>query len=226
MSFDNVAWRPMHYSISVEIGSDFADAEPGSPMHWQHNNVGFWSREEARLLRDIAAQFRGHWIEIGSHTGWTAAQIVAAGATVTTIDPMFASPSFFQQFARNMNAEMCAGQVIPWPGQSDWYFEHWVDHRFIGGLIDGDHDHPHPLRDAINCYRQLEQRGVIVLHDFRGPGPWAAGEYLAKQGMQYKIYGSVHMVAVFWRGEFTPPPEIVEGNTNWTMNYGLPEWMK
>lgn len=229
MSFNHVSWRPLHYSIGVEICSDFADAAPDDPLHWWHNNVGFWTRGEAKLLRDIAAQFQGHWVEIGAHTGWTAAQIVAGGAHVTSIESMFSYWPFYKRFSENLASELAAGKVMPWSGRSDWYFEHWDNQdgrKFIGACIDGDHEAPHPLRDAINCFDRLEDRGVILLHDFRGPGPWEAGEYLAKQGMEYKIYGSVHMVGVFWRGDFTPPPEIREGKTSdeWIRHYGKPDW--
>lgn len=229
MSFANVLWRPLPYSIGVEIGSDFADVPVSDPLHWHHNNVGFWSRGESKLLREISAQFQGHWVEVGAHTGWTAAQIVAGGSFVTSIESMFSYWPFYKRFSENMGRELADGKVMPWSGRSDWYFSHWDKHdgrKFAGACIDGDHEEPMPYRDAVNCYERLEDRGVIVLHDFRGPGPWSAGEYLAKRGMQYKVYGSVHMVGVFWRGRFDLPPEIHEGRTDWVRNYGRPDWVR
>jgi hypothetical protein len=232
MSFDNVKWRPMHYSMGVEIGSDFTDKPEGDPLRWQHENVGFWSQGEAKLLRQIASQFDGHWLDIGAHTGWTAAHIAKWGHThVTSIEPMFMDYLFYERFVENLQDEISQALVMPFPGTSDLFFNQWGDdpaRKFAGACIDGDHDKPHPLRDAVHCLDRLEDRGVIVLHDFRGPGPWDAGEYLAEQGMQYKVYGSVHMVGVFWRGDFTPPAEIAEGKTHadWILHYGLPNWAK
>ncbi len=224
----------MHYSIGVEIGSDFADApecdaKVQSSPRWQHENVGFWSRGEAQLLRWVAWEMRGHWLDIGAHTGWTASNLVIGDAkSVVSIDPMFSDRGFYQRFAENVGFELAAGRIMPWAGLSRDFFKSSILSDFSGVIIDGDHESPNPENDARNCFGRLAERAVVLLHDFRGPGPWAAGEYLEKQGMQYKIYGSVHMVGVFWRGEFAPPPEIAEGKSSdeWIQHYGKPEWAK
>ena len=231
VSFDNVRWRVMPYSIGVEIGSDFADAPEsdakieGSPR-WQHENVGFWTRGEARLLQQIAAEFPGEWLEIGAHTGWTATQLIKGGARVVSIDTMFNDRQFYRRFAENMGVQLAAGQVMPWAGLSNDFFRCSILKDFSGVLIDGDHDEPNPENDARKALPRLKERGCIVLHDFRGPGPFAAGKFLFDQGLKMQVYPSVHMVAVFWRGDFDLPPQISEGETDWAAHYGLPEWAK
>jgi hypothetical protein len=221
--------------MGVEIGSDWQDKTPGDPVFGLYRDgCGFWTKGEVGLLESIAAEFRGRWLEIGGHTGWCAKHIAAAPRTfdqnfVVSIEPMLINPEWYRRFSDNLAYHYGEGHsnaIMPWAGKSDDYFRISDTRQFVGACIDGDHEHPHPLRDAINCFNRLEDRGVILLHDFRGPGPWEAGEFLASQGMQYKIYGSVHMVGVFWRGEFTPPAEIAEGKSSdeWIQHYGRPGW--
>jgi len=223
--------------MGVPIGSDWQDKAADDPVFGLYTTCGFWTRGETALLADIAAQFVGHWIEIGAHTGHCTAHIAEANwrdpeckGTVTAIEPMFGLREWFERFVENVDGgRICgpwnSGYVMPWAGRSDQYFAIHGG-KFDGCLIDGDHEAPHPLNDAIACYERLNERGVIILHDFRGGSIWDAAKYLVDQGMNWRVYPSVNMVFVAWRGEFTPPPDIQEGDTDWAKHYGLPEWAR
>ena len=237
MSFDHVAWRALPYSMGVEIGSDWQDKAPDDPIFGLYRTCGFWTKGETRLLMDVAFQAKGAWLEIGAHTGWCTNALVKpfdrylGAGLVVAIEPMFSLPRWYRRFTENLaeyhdNGPM-DGMVMPWAGRSDQYFAIWDGaggRTFDGCLIDGDHCDVNPLNDAIGCYERLNERGVILLHDFRGPDIWNAGKYLADRGMQWRVYPSVHMVFVAWRGAFEPPPDIQEGDVDWAKHYGLPEW--
>jgi len=228
MSFDHVLFRTMPYSIGVEIGSDWQDKPEGDPVFGLYRDgCGFWTKGEIALLESIVKQFGGRWLEIGAHTGWCTYFISKWAEFVISIEPMFSLPEWYQRFYDNTIDH--ARRVMPWAGRSDEYLKVWDGaggRTFDGCVIDGDHCDVNPLNDAIGCFARLNERGVILLHDFRGPDIWDAGKYLADQGLQWRVYPSVHMIFIAWRGDFTPPPDIQEGTRNWAENYGLPDWAK
>lgn len=229
MSFEYVAWRPLPYSMGVPIGMDWQDKPENDPIF---RRSGFWTEAETKLLNLVAAHFLGaEWIEIGAHTGWCTNVLKRYGLRVTAIEPMFSVTDWYRRFADNVgqNFSGVPRTIMPWAGRSDQYFACWDGgggRTFDGALIDGDHEAPCPENDARNVFDRLNERAVVLLHDFRGPAVWDAAKYLVDRGMNFKVYPSVHMVCVCWRGEFTPPPVFQEGETDWAKHYGLPGWAK
>jgi hypothetical protein len=228
LNFANAIWHPRGYSGGVPIGSDWADKPEGDPKFGLYKNCGFWSRGEVALLGQVARQFPGRWLEIGSHTGWCAGHLVASGCDVISIDPGFLDEEWYERFRANLAEELAGVRVIPFAGRSAEFFNIWELHpekMCTGSLIDGDHDAPNPLEDAKGSYARLADRGVIALHDFRGPAVWDAAKWLVDQGMQFRVYPSVHMVCLCWRGSFDPPPDIQEG-PDWRRIYEVPAWVR
>lgn len=243
MNFQHVIWRPLPYSMGVPIGSDWQD-KPDTDEWRIYRECGFWTEAETQLLTQVAQQFKGKWLEIGAHTGWCTHALVCRstgpylcddqGISVVAIEPMFSKWEWFERFCWNQaeyheNGPLDMGHIMPWAGRSDQYFATWDGgggRTFDGALIDGDHAGGVPLADAKGVYDRLNPRGVVLLHDFRGPEVWDAAKYLVDRGMQFKVYPSVHMVCVCWRGDFTPPPVFHEGDVNWEKHYGLPGWAR
>lgn len=217
--------------MGVPIGSDWQDLPEGHEFTL-YKTCGFWTAGETNLLREVAARFIGaKWIEIGAHTGWCTSILGRYGLMVTAIEPMLSSTDWYRRFVDNCGPDFSglARTIMPWAGRSDEYFSIWDGgngRTFDGALIDGDHNEPCPLNDARNVFDRLNERAVVLLHDFRGPAVWDAAKYLVDHGMKFKVYPSVHMVCVCWRGEFDPPPVFREGDTDWSAHYGLPEWAR
>lgn len=235
MSFDHVAWRPLPYSMGVPIGSDWQDKPADDPVFGLYRECGFWTAAETKLLDSIARKFFGEWLEIGAHTGWCTEVMKWHAFRVTAIEPMLSRLDWFERFQENLNKRneyqqlVGLGNVMPWSGRSDQYFAIWDGgggRTFDGVLIDGDHQGPVPLNDAKGAFDRLNERAVVLLHDFRGPDVWDAAKYLVDRGMNFKVYPSVHMVCVCWRGQFEPPPTFQEGSVDWAAHYGLPEWAR
>jgi hypothetical protein len=218
--------------MGVPIGSDWQDKPEGDPVFDLYRTCGFWSKAESRMLLTVAEQFGGDWIEIGAHSGWCTTVLTVANdmrGRIVAIEPMFSRPDWYSRFAENTGLAMAGGLVMPWAGRSDQYFAVWDGgggRTFDGALIDGDHVAPCPLNDARNVFDRLNERAVVLLHDFRGPAVWDAAKYLVDRGMNFKVYPSVHMVCVCWRGEFNAPLLFQEGTTDWETHYGLPEWAR
>jgi hypothetical protein len=72
-----------------------------SPGHTQlcdrefFDSCGYATDDEAAILYRMAKTYGGDWLEIGSHTGWTAAHIIAGGANqYTGLDPEYGHPQY------------------------------------------------------------------------------------------------------------------------------------
>jgi SAM-dependent methyltransferase len=200
--FKHLHWRPMPHSMGVPVASDFADRPASDPVFGLYKNCGLWTQDEAAILYNIAAAVRGRWLDLGCHTGWTSAHQAAAGCEVTAVDNMLPVFPFHERFQENVEA----WDIEAFAGTTQEFFE-WVspDARFSGVVIDADHEHPWPLKDAQKAVEHLEERGVILFHDFIGRPVRTAVEYLMSRGFNCRVYWTAHMVACCWRGEFVPP---------------------
>lgn len=165
-------------------------------------HCGFISFREAEILRVTAEKYRGHWLEIGSHVGWSAAHIASVGNFVMAVDPEFARDTpIRERAAANWEragamdhiamvgltaAEFFAalgGGSVPRPG-------------FNGVFIDGNHDAPEPLNDAINAAAALVEHGAIVMHDCLGQPVKDAVNWLGRNGFAVTIHETMQGLAV------------------------------
>ncbi len=206
--FHHTEWRPMPHSAGVDVGSDWTDKAADDPVFGIYKRCGFWTTVEASILHSCASQVKGSWLEIGSHTGWTTAHIAEPGNQVAAIDPMYANDEFRARALENLTNCGVADRVALCVATSDLYFVIAHKERYAGVCIDGNHDSPHPLRDAQNAHAVLENRGVILFHDAKGQPVLDGVAWLIEQGYKARVYGLTHGVAVCWRGNDLTPPEI------------------
>lgn len=224
--FPHLQERVMPHSLGQPVLSDWADM-PDEHQLKLYKNCGFLNRDEAAILYQCAKQVGGRWLDIGAHTGWTALHIAAAGDTaVIALDPMFANNEFHTRALANITRAGSAGQIRLEAATSQRYFggdkrypEPIVKNlafHFDGVMIDGDHCWMNPLYDAVQSFKHLAPTGVILLHDFIGGPVREATKYLMCEGMKCRIYcASSQLLAVCWRGEFTPPEYTPDPNINW-----------
>lgn len=212
--FPHMWGRVMGHSFGHTVYSDWADKPSHDPIWQQFKECGFWTRDEAAILYHVAKQFPGRWLDIGSHTGWTAAHILAAGASdVYGVDPAYNMVGFTER------AQAQAPHLIPCPFTSHKFFSNTL-HRpgFSGIVIDGSHEDDEPFRDAVKAASRLATLGVILFHDFVGKPVQDAVEYLiARRGFTCRLYLTPHVVAVCYRhfhgepeGGFIPPIHLPE----------------
>jgi hypothetical protein len=209
--FKHLHWRPMPHSMGIEVASDWADKDENDPVFGLYKRCGLWTMDEVAILYNCARQFPGGaGLDIGSHTGWTTAHLWAGtGGAVSAMDPLYRGDTGF--FARmRTNTDAVGFMSHPLVVTSDEWFEtirrNSPDPWLRVAVIDGDHCSPHPLSDAQNvAKRMIWQRGAILLHDAIGKPVQDAVVWLAEAGFNVKVYRTVHVVAVAWRGEFEPP---------------------
>lgn len=196
--FRHLLCRPMPHSNGHSVLSDFADSE--DPQLTFYHKCGFATHDEAAILFTIARAFRGDWLDIGGHTGWTAMHQAAAGCDVIAVDPMYRVEAFRERTEENIgDAAICL-----FAGTSREFFSQ-NRKPFDGVMIDGDHMAPHPEEDARNALAWLNERGVIIFHDAIGTPVQDGIRYLISQGLHHRVYWTPHVLAVCWRGEFSPP---------------------
>jgi hypothetical protein len=227
--FKHMHWRPMSHSMGVEVGSDWADKAPDDPVFGTHKQCGVWTRDEAAILYEAARQLHGDWLDIGGHTGWTAAHIIAAGnPRVDLVDPMYANQEFAERTRENLKSFW---RVALFGSTSDEFFSFLLKDGALeedlcaGIVIDGDHDRPHPLHDAQNAAKLLRPTGVILLHDAIGVPVQDAVAWLQDSGFRVKVYLTPHVVACCWRGEFAPPAYEPDPLVRHMLKSRLPDWM-
>ena len=193
--------------------SDFRDKADDDPVFGVHKRCWFWTLDEAAILYNCARQFKNYdplAVDIGGHTGWTSGYLCKAGCWGYSIDPMYTNDDFANRAIYNLlpmhrHLSLC-------PETSNEFFKSPL---FSGlscpidvAVIDGNHSSPCPLEDAQNCAKHLKDRGIILLHDYRGEPIKEAYRWLLDNGFQGKTYRTPNGVAVCWRGEFTPPEHV------------------
>jgi Methyltransferase domain len=216
--FKHVISRPMPHSQGHDVLSDFADKADDDPIFGPFKQCGFWTHDEVAILYHVAEKIKGHWLDIGAHTGWTAAHLLQVGvATVVCVDPMYGNPDFLKRTEDNLwdasygaNYSSCSLKDVT----SDTFFgiNHWM---YDGIVIDGDHEAPQPYRDAMHAWECVSPRGVVLFHDTRIPSVQPGYRYFEQDrpdGWKVKHYTTPHGVAVCYRDPFTPPEHTPDPN--------------
>lgn len=218
--FKHVTSRVMPHSFGHDVLSDWADKSDDDPIFGVYKQCGFLTHDEAAILYNVAKQLGpALWWDIGCHTGWTSAHIAAAypipfNAGALTLPPphnyVIGIDPMVQEFGERIRENHIQGPGRTYgfetPYMSDaWINKYGMDWPPAGVMIDADHDAPAPLNDAQNALKHLAPTGVIVLHDFIGKPVRDAVEYLMSEGMKCRLYWTPYILAVCWRGDFTPP---------------------
>lgn len=202
--FPHMRWLPSARAYGHEVGSD-VDFDP---------NCESLTMDEAAILYHCALLLPEDWLVIGARLGWCSVHIKeAAVEMVVAVDPELAIEAFQQRFDDNTSGH---GIIFSIPVTSNEYFE-WLERTdlFSGFLIDGNHDAPCPLNDAMNCAKHATETAVVVFHDLAGRPIQEAVEWLMDQGWNARAYFTPNMMAVCWRGDFTPPDHSADPSVDW-----------
>lgn len=213
--FRHLHWRTMGHSMGVAVASDWSDRASNDPLLGLYKQCGLWTLEEAAILFSVARQVQGDWLDLGAHTGWTAAYQAAAGCNVIAVDNMLGVPEFAQRFEENTAA--WRGRINPFAGTTEEFFEFLSasPKTFSGVVIDADHEPPWPLTDALQGAKHLADDGVLLFHDFIGRPVRDGVRGLLELGFQCRVYSTPHMVACCWRGKFQPPDHTPNARIDW-----------
>lgn len=215
LQFRHLHVRPIPgYSFGHDLLSDWADKPEGDPVFGLYKKCGFWSHDEAAILYHIALDKKGRWLDIGAHTGWTAAHIAKAGGRVTLVEPMWSLAEWQQRGELNLEPvweqidEIVKDLALV-------YFRECGRARFTGVVIDGDHMSPHPKNDALNADAHLHGNGVILFHDGTGGPVWDGVTALLDRGYKAHVYLTGNVVIACWPDNWKPPIHVPDPAIDW-----------
>lgn len=192
-----------HFKLLVkERGYSFHHDVPSDPDF--EPECGSWTHDEAAILYTVAFILGGNWLDIGCRFGWTSAHIAAAGGAVVCLDPHLKYQAQQARFEKHLKP-FWDGVLETQYRTSAAFFKAFDGDRYDGFVIDGCHDAPEPLNDAIGCAKLAKPTAVIMLHDFWGQPVRDAVTWLMDQGWKARVYWTPNGVACCWKGDFEPP---------------------
>lgn len=181
---------------------------------WKTGNA---SVEEAACLYTLAKQFAGNrGLEIGTHFGWTAAHLLAAGLRLDCVDPEFNVGNRSKQVTDALDRVPGGGSFRLWGGFSpDMIQEAQEAERdpwsFV--FIDGSHDGDGPRNDALAVLPHLAKNAVVVFHDLTSPYV-ERGLYAMKMaGFNTRLFVTMQVLGIAWRGDVAIPTHTRDPNT-------------
>ncbi|MGG6296088.1 TylF/MycF/NovP-related O-methyltransferase [Leptolyngbya sp. AN02str] len=195
------------------------------PHNWyvdaRYPIIGFLSRDEAQILHNLARQFAGQRaLEIGCWMGWSACHLALAGVTLDVVDPLLEQPEIYDSVSGSLAAAGVGDRVTLFPGYSPQKVEDIANqHQRLWSLIfiDGNHEAPGPLQDAIACEALAAEDALIVFHDLTSPDVAQGLDYFRQQGWNTLVYQTMQIMGIAWRGNVQPVSHQPDPSVNWTV---------
>jgi predicted O-methyltransferase YrrM len=193
------------------------------PHHWYVDRrapaVGFLNRDEAHILYNTALQFRGRpALEIGCWLGWSTCHLALAGVQLDVIDPVLERGDFRASVAAALDAAGVRQAVNLVGGLSPQTVQELAGQRHSKWslfFIDGNHDAPHPLRDAMACEACAAPDALVLFHDLASPDVANALDHLQANGWHTRLYHTAQIMGAAWRGNVRPVEHVPDPSVAW-----------
>ncbi len=186
--------------------------------------MGFLNRDEAHVIYNNALQFRGRRaLEIGCWMGWSAAHMLAAGVVLDVVDPTLQDQGVRDSVISSLRTVGERLAIITSLTLHPFASPQKVEELSAQGVrwsllfIDGDHEAPGPLNDAIVCERSAEPDAMVLFHDLASPEVSAGLDYFADRGWQTLVYQTMQIMGVAWRGQVQPVKHIPDPAVAWNL---------
>jgi predicted O-linked N-acetylglucosamine transferase (SPINDLY family)/glycosyltransferase involved in cell wall biosynthesis/predicted O-methyltransferase YrrM len=195
------------------------------PHNWyvdeRQQMIGFLSRDEAHILYNNALQFKGkRALEIGCWLGWSACHLALAGVKLDVIDPVLDLPDIYESVTSSLTAAGVFDAVNLIPGFSPQAVEAIASEqqrKWSLIFIDGDHDAPAPLQDAMVCEPLAEPDAMIVFHDLASPDVAQGLDYFQQRGWNTLVYQTMQIMGIAWRGNVKPAQHRPDPEIEWEL---------
>lgn len=195
------------------------------PHNWyvdrRRPGVGFLSRDEAHVLYNTALRFRGRRaLEVGCFLGWSTCHLALAGVELDAIDPGLSHAGVYESITQSLLSAGVREAVRLHPGKSPERVRELAARAGRGWslfFIDGEHEAPAPLRDAMACAAAAEPDALILFHDLAAPAVAEGLDYLRAQGWQTVVYHTAQILGAAWRGGARPVGHRPDFRVRWDM---------
>ncbi|GAA6617111.1 CmcI family methyltransferase [Scytonema sp. NUACC26] len=193
------------------------------PHNWyvdkRQPSVGFLNRDEAHILYNTALKFTGKKaLEIGCWLGWSACHLALAGVELDVVDPLLSKQDFYESVSSSLEAADVLGSVNLVAGYSPQTVDELaakLQRKWSLIFIDGNHDAPGPLYDAMVCEKYAEDDALILFHDLASPDVAQGLAYLEQHGWKVMIYQTMQIMGVAWRGNIEPVVHEPDPKVDW-----------
>ncbi|NEP82528.1 MAG: hypothetical protein F6K39_32920 [Okeania sp. SIO3B3] len=189
--------------------------------------VGFNNRDEVHILYNTALKFKEKKaLEIGCWLGWSACHLALGGVELDVIDPLLENQDFYQSVSSCLEAANVLEKVNLIPGYSPQKIEELAEklkYKWSLIFIDGNHEAPGPLHDAIACERLAAEDALILFHDLASPDVSQGLDYFKQKGWNTMVYQTAQIMGVAWRGDVEPVTHQPDPKIQWP---ALPEYLK
>ncbi|NJL67423.1 MAG: glycosyltransferase [Microcoleus sp. SM1_3_4] len=183
--------------------------------------VGFVSRDEAHIIYNTALKFKGKKaLEIGCWLGWSACHLALAGVDLDVIDPVLATQEFYESVNNSLRTAGILEKVNLIAGYSPQKVEELatqLQRKWSLIFIDGNHEAPGPLNDAIICEQVAEEDALILFHDLASPDVAQGLDYFKEKGWNTMVYQTMQIMGVAWRGNVEPVIHQPDPNIDWKL---------
>ena len=195
-------------------------------VDWREPTTGFLNRDEAHILYNTALKFEGKKaLEIGCWLGWSACHLALAGVELDVIDPLLDRQDFYQSVSSSLETAGVLSSVNLIAGYSPQKVEELakeLQRKWSLIFIDGNHDAPAPLYDAMECEKFAEDDALILFHDLSSPDVAHGLHYLRQRGWNVMVYQTMQIMAVAWRGNVEPVMHEPDPQVEWH----LPQYLQ
>ena len=166
------------------------------PHNWYVDStaasIGFVTRDEASILYNYARQFAGRRaLEIGCWRGWSACHLALGGVELDVIDPVLSQAEFVKTVTDSLNAAGVGRQCNLIGGYSPEEVHRLgrAGRRWSLIFIDGNHEAPGPVNDAIAVAPYAEADAAILFSRSGGAGGGrrGCGIYAMRGGIRWCI---------------------------------------
>lgn len=214
-----------HMIVGDVIASGWPYLRREIPHNWyvdeRQPTVGFVSRDEAHILYNTALKFKNKKaLEIGCWQGWSACHLALAGVELDVVDPLLTRSEFHQSVTNSLRAAGVLDSVNLVAGCSPQKVQELaaqLQRKWSLIFIDGDHEEPGPLHDAIACEQLAEADAMIVFHDLNSPDVAQGLDYLKQRGWNTLVYQTMQIMGVAWRGNVEPVRHQPDPKVYWKL---------
>lgn len=184
-------------------------------------HAGFASRDEASILYNTALLFQGKpCLEVGCWFGWSAVHLALGSGGLDIVDPVFGDPEFANSIRDSCAAAGVRDQVRFHEGFSPGAVDRLSQStgtRWSLMFIDADHEGDAPKRDAEAALRNCADTAMVLFHDLASPDVAAGLDTMREAGWRTRIYQTMQIMGVAWRGDVEPVEHIPDPRVFWTL---------
>lgn len=208
---------------------------------YQHNQyidrrypeIPLLSRDEALILYNIALKYQGkQGLVIGAQMGWSLCHMAIASLELDILDPILGNSEILQSITASINSAKevfgTISRITLVPGSGIGAIEdlgtqlqrHW---SLI--FIDSSLDVLSTLAMAIACEKYTEPNAAILFQNLVSQDVCQGFNYLKSRGWQTKIYQTVSIIGVAWRGKIEPVSHQSDPKIVWELPKLLKDYL-